>query len=103
MYTATHRPHPAEVHASQDQWLVGLRLHTTRTAVTWQYYVVDETPEPVDAVATAIRRATTSDSALTHAAERIADFEIRRLRRSLLGEVSLDPSTRLDDWRRPAA
>ncbi|MFD8420831.1 hypothetical protein [Streptomyces sp. NPDC059466] len=98
----THRQHADGVPTPRDRWLVGLRLqtpqtaHTPQTAATWHYYVIDETTEPVDAVATAIRRATTPHSPTPDRAVRIADLEIRRLRRGLLGEMSLDPGTRLD-------
>ncbi|GAX56261.1 hypothetical protein [Streptomyces olivochromogenes] len=88
----THRHHSVGFSAPQDRWLVGLRLRTTKkTDVTWHYFVIGDTTEAVDAVATAIQRATAHHQPIANTAARIADLEIRRLRHSPLGQVYLDP------------
>ncbi|MEU4096819.1 hypothetical protein [Streptomyces sp. NPDC026673] len=77
-----------------DQWLVGLRFRATRTGETWHYFVIDDTAEAADAAAAAIRRAAARDRAAADPAPPITDLDVRRLRRSPLGQVYLEPGTR---------
>lgn len=80
--------------APADQWLVGLRFRATRTGGTWHYFVIDDTAEGADAVAAAIRRAAARDRTTADPAPTITDLDVRRLRRSPLGQVYLEPGPR---------
>ncbi|WP_392756787.1 hypothetical protein [Streptomyces sp. LN590] len=85
---------------SDEQWLVGFRFRTARGTLTRHYYVVPQAADGEQAKQLAGQRARSAGERLKRAFAGVDEcwIEVRRLRRSAIGDWRLSEGT----WRTPS-